>query len=179
MTAMNIRKCEAADIVSVGAFYNKVVLWLDNHINFPKWIYGVYPSEVSVREATRMGDQYLCLDSDRIIGAFVLNADPKGNYQKGSWKRPLPDGEYMVLHTLAIDPERHGQGLGTQIIRYCVKKAQEEGFKSLRVDIVPDNHPARKLYEKNGFTYAGDVDLERGIEDIPVFSLFELNWGAV
>ena len=27
--------------------------------------------------------------------------------------------------------------------------------------------------------YAGNVDLERGIEDIPVFSLFELNWGAV
>lgn len=39
--------------------------------------------------------------------------------------------------------------------------------------------PARKLYEKNGFTYAGDVDLERGIEDIPVFSLFKLNWGTV
>jgi hypothetical protein len=43
------------------------------------------------------------------------------------------------------------------------------------VDIVPDNLPARKLYEKEGFTYAGDVDLERGIEEIPLFSLFELD----
>ncbi len=176
---MNIRKCSETDIVSVGAFYDKVVLWLDKHINYPKWVYGVYPSEGSVREATRLGEQYICLDSDQIVGAFVLNADPKGNYQKRSWKQTLPDGEYMVLHTLAIDPERQGQGLGSEIIQYCVERAQEESFKALRVDIVPDNHPARKLYEKNSFTYAGDVDLERGIEDIPVFSLFELNWGTV
>ena len=46
----------------------------------------------------------------------------------------------------------------------------------LRVDIVPTNHPAKKLYEKNGFTYAGDVDMGRGIEGIPEFSLFEFNW---
>ena len=27
---MNIRKCSETDIVSVGAFYDKVVLWLTN-----------------------------------------------------------------------------------------------------------------------------------------------------
>ncbi len=38
------------------------------------------------------------------------------------------------------------------------------------------NYPARQLYEKKGFTFAGDADLDRGIEEIPIFSLYELNW---
>ena len=32
------------------------------------------------------------------------------------------------------------------------------------------------LLRKNGFTYVGDFDLDRGYEHIPVFSLYELNW---
>ena len=176
---MQIRKCTEEDIKAAGAFYDRVVLWLDQHINYPKWIYKVYPSERSAREMTAAGNQYLCEEDGTLIGAFVLNTDPQGNYHKGSWKKDIPDGEYLVLHSLAIDPAMHGKGIGSEVIRFCENKARTEGFRALRVDIVPDNLPARKLYEKNGFTSAGDVDLERGIENIPVFSLYEKNWETV
>ena len=156
---MRIRRCAEADVASTGAFYDRVVRWLDGHVNYPKWIHGFYPSEASVREAARAGDQCICLEGREIVGAFVLNADSKGNDQAGRWKRPLPDGAYGVLHTLAVAPDRQGRGIASEIIRYCSAKARSEGYRALRVDIVPTNHPARKLYEKNGFTYAGDVDL--------------------
>lgn len=175
-TDMQIQKCSKTEIEAAGAFYDRVVLWLDSHINYPKWIYKVYPSEASVRRMTETGDQYLCKEEGDIIGAFVLNTDPQGNYQKGSWKKDIPEGSYLILHSLAIDPAVQGKGIGSEVIRFCVKKAKSEGYKALRVDIVPENLPARKLYEKNGFTWAGDVDLERGLEEIPVFSLYEKNW---
>lgn len=41
--------------------------------------------------------------------------------------------------------------------------------------VVPGNVPAIRLYEKMGFTYAGTADLLRGIEDIPLFDLYEMN----
>ena len=173
---MQIRKCQKSDVPSVGAFYDRIVLWLDNHTNYPKWTYREYPSEGYARAMTEAGGQYFCVEGERVIGAFVLNTDPQGAYQKGMWSRELPDGSYMVLHALAIEPEFHRKGLASKIIKFCTEKAKEEGYEALRVDIVPDNHPARKLYEENGFTYAGDADLERGIDDIPVFSLYELNW---
>ncbi len=44
---MKIRKALETDIVSTGAFYDRVVSWLDDHVNYPKWTYGVYPSEQS------------------------------------------------------------------------------------------------------------------------------------
>ena len=173
---MIIRKSTEKDLVSLGAFYDEVVLWLDNHINYPKWMYKEYPTESSVRTQTEAGSQYICLDGDKIVGAFVLNTDPQGNYQKGNWEKNIPDGQYMILHTLAIAPELQGKGLGSEVVNFCIDTAKNQGYKALRVDIVPGNIPAKKLYEKHGFKYIGDYDLERGIEGIPIFSLFEYNW---
>ena len=48
--------------------------------------------------------------------------------------------------------------------------------KEIRIDIIPTNDPARRLFEKNGFTYVGDTDLELSIGDIPEFSMYELNF---
>ena len=173
---MQIRKCRETEIVEVGAFYDEIVWWLDNHINYPKWMYKIYPSESFVRESTMAEEQYVCMEGRKLAGAFVLNDDPQGNYQKGKWARHIPDGEYMVLHALAISPELQGKGLGAEIVRFCTEEAKSKGYKAFRLDIVPGNAPAQKLYEKSGFKYAGDADLDRGIAHIPVFSLYELNW---
>ena len=174
---MEIRNCTEEDVAQVGAFYDRVVAWLDaNGANYPKWTYKEYPSVIFARAHTARGVQYVCLDGDVIVGAFVLNDDPEANYQKGAWSRHIPDGEYMVLHALAIDPAMHGRGIGTAVVEFCIRTAKERGYKALRLDIVPDNLPARSLYEKLGFRYAGTYDLDRGLAHIPEFSLFELNW---
>ena len=175
---MQIRKCLETDIVQTGRFYDSVVEWLDAHFNFPRWIYRVYPSEYSVRKMTKDGSQFICIQDEKIIGAFALNNKPQGRYEKGCWRQELSEGSYMVLHALAIDPEMHRQGTASEIIRFCVEQAATQGYRSIRLDVVPDNYPAKALFEKNGFTYAGDADLELNIGNIPVFSLYELNWQA-
>ena len=171
----DIRKCIESDVSGTGRFYDSVVLWLNDHINYPRWIYRVYPGEQSVRAMTEAGTLNICVKGCSVKGAFVLIDDPQGNYQKGKWSRELTDGSYMVIHALAIDHEMQGKGLGSEVIRFCVEKAKSEGYKAVRVDIVPTNEPSRELFEKNGFCYIGDVDLERDVEGIPLFSMYELN----
>ncbi len=173
---VQIRECTQADIKAAGAFYDKVVLWLDSHVNYPRWMYRVYPSENSVREMTAAGSQYIALQNGQIVGAFVLNTDPQGNYRKGRWKKDLPEGSYMVIHALAAEPELHGQGIASKIIQFCIEKAKSSGYRALRVDTVFDNYPARHLYEKNGFSHAGDADLERDVTGLPACSMYEFNW---
>lgn len=173
---MQIKACGEADIVAVGAFYDRVVEYLDEHINYPKWNYKEYPSEGSVREMTEAGCQFMCIEDNEIIGAFVLNVDPQGQYENATWSKQIPLGEYMVCHTLAADPDLQGKGIGKQMVAFCIEHAKKHGFKAVRLDVVPDNIPARKLYEKCGFQYVGDVDLEREIDEIPLFSMYELNF---
>ena len=68
---MEIRKCNEKDIASVGMFYDNVVRFLCENVNYPKWTYKEYPSEKSVMEMTQKGDQFICIDNDIIVGAFV------------------------------------------------------------------------------------------------------------
>lgn len=173
---MEIRLCREEDIVAAGEFYDNVVRYLYDNINYPKWVYKEYPSEGSVRNMTMAGSQFMCIDNGQIVGAFVLNDDPQGKYDNAIWSRQLSEGDYMVCHTLATEPVLRGKGIGKKIVNYCIDYAKSHGFKAIRLDVVPDNLPARRLYEKCGFKYTGDVDLERGIDEIPLFSMYELNF---
>ena len=173
---MNIRLCRNDDLLELVAFYDKVVLHLEKTVNYPKWEYGVYPSEISAKNAMNQGSQYLCEEDGQIVGAFVLNDDPQGAYEKGYWAANLNLGKYMVIHTLAADPGCRGKGIGKEMVRFCIEEAARKEYRGLRIDVVPGNIPAIKLYESLGFTFAGQVDLDRNIPDIPEFALYEKNF---
>ncbi|MBQ9886000.1 MAG: GNAT family N-acetyltransferase [Lachnospiraceae bacterium] len=170
-----IIKCSDLDIDRLVDFYNDAVKYLDEHINYPKWKYGLYPARESISTAVAAGTQYACLENGEILGAFVLNDDPQGAYEKGEWSVSLDPGEFLVVHTLATAPKDYGKGVAKFIIEYCIQTARDEGYKAIRLDIVPGNIPAQKLYERLGFKCAGEKDLLRDFDDIPSFILYEYN----
>lgn len=170
---MKIIKCNLSHLEKVTELYDKVTLYLERNINYPKWVYGVYPGRDSVKLVIEQGVQYMCLEGKEVVGAFIFNDNPQGNYEKGHWSIPLHQGEYMVIHTLATDPTIAGKGIGTFMVEQCIQMAKDSGYKGVRLDVVPDNIPAIKLYEKCGFQFTGLEDLERDIEEIPLFSLYE------
>ena len=172
---MEIRLCEKAEIAEVGAFYDEVVKYLSEHVNFPKWIYKVYPSEQNAREMAEAGCQYVCRENGQIVAAFVLNDDPQNEYGKVRFSKALSHGEYLVIHALAVATSLQGKGIGKLIAQFVIDFAREHGYKAIRLDVVPTNYPAKKLYEQCGFSYLGDFDLGRGYEHIPLFSMYELN----
>ena len=172
-----IRRCRADEIPEAGAFYDRVVKHMDETgTNYPHWTYKIYPSAESAAAAEREGSLYVCLLNGRICGAFVANAEPGAPYEKGDWSVELSPGEFMVIHSLAVDHELAGRGIGSAMVRFCIELARSGGFRGIRLDVVPGNVPAIRLYEKAGFTFAGDRDLERGLEGVPVFSLYEFNF---
>lgn len=173
---MKIIKCSKQNLSSVAAFYDKVTSYLEKHINYPKWIHGEYPGIESARSAIEAGTQYACVDGSEVIGAFILNDNPQGNYSIGNWQTRLKQGEYLVIHALASDPEIYHKGIGRYMVEYCINSARTRGYKAIRLDVVPSNIPARKLYEHMGFQFVCEKDLSRGITDIPVFALYEMNF---
>lgn len=173
---MHIIKCTMKNLDEVAKFYDKVTDYLSSNINYPKWIPKEYPGRESTKSAILKGEQYACMKNDKVVGAFILNEDPHGNYDIGNWKVPLKTGEYMVIHTLASDPDMYKQGISKFMVEFCIKTAKENQYKAVRLDVVPDNIPAKKLYEGMGFDYACDRDIARGFDHIPLFSLYEFNF---
>ncbi len=172
---MEIIKCTGEHLDAAAEFYDMVTAYLAEHINYPKWTPGEYPGRESASDAIKGGYLHACIEDGKMIGAFVICEDPQGDYSRGNWSRSLDPSEVLTVHALATDPKIYHKGIGRAMVRECIKIAVDSGKKALRLDVVPTNTPAIKLYESMGFTHAGTMDLKRGIPEIPEFCLYELN----
>jgi len=173
---VEIKKCEQSDLNRTAHFYGEVMQHLVQNINYPKWTPGVYPCRESIAQVIDAGEQYIYLCDNEVLGAFVLNDNPQGSYFKGNWSKSLSDGDYLVIHTLATHPTAYKTGIGKKMVEFCINHAKQLGYKAIRLDVVPTNIPAKLLYERLGFSFAGEFDLDRGFENIPTFLLYELNF---
>lgn len=173
---MQIKKCPVIMAAAVGEFYDATVKFMnDNGVNHPKWIYKIFPSTEYALKVARADELFICEDGDKICAAFVLSENPEGDYSKVTWSQNLAVGEFLVLHAFAVAPDCQRKGLGKKIIKYCLNFAAEKNYRALRLDIVPENFPAQKLYEACGFKFVGAADLGRTFSGIPRFCLYERN----
>lgn len=172
---MDFVKCTNKQLAAVCKMYTQSVRALEENINYPKWS-NEHPSKEYITESISQGNLFACVENGVILGATVLNENPEGNYELGDWKVSLERGEYLVIHTLAVSPKHSHKGIGSFIVDGCIAYAKANGYKAIRLDVVPGNIPAVNLYKKKGFTYAGTKDLTRNIEYIPLFDLYELNF---
>jgi len=62
------------------------------------------------------------------------------------------DGEIL---TVAVRPDRRGEGLGRRLVEAAIVAAIARGAASLHLDVAEDNRAARGLYAKLGFLEAG------------------------
>ena len=167
-------RCRAEHFDAVTAMYERAVAELERTVNYPKWKKD-HPGRDYVKEAIAKGEQFACVAEGEILGAVVLNEDPEGNYAIGRWSRDLPDGAYLVVHILAVDPAWKGRGIGGFLVDGAIAYAKEQGYRAIRLDIVPDNLPAKRLYTSRGFVSAGQMNVRPELTEIPIFELYELN----
>ncbi|HDY7910561.1 TPA: GNAT family N-acetyltransferase [Vibrio vulnificus] len=62
-----------------------------------------------------------------------------------------PEKSELVMDGIAVDSEFRCQGIGSLLLDKIVSYAQENGFESVRLDVIDSNPRARKLYESKGF----------------------------
>ncbi|MCM8555969.1 GNAT family N-acetyltransferase [Streptomyces sp. STCH 565 A] len=83
-----------------------------------------------------------------------------------------------------IGPSGRGRGLGTEATRLIVGYGFERlGLHRIQLDVYTDNHRARRVYEKVGFTTEGvrrEVQLREGTwRDELVMSILSQEWNAL
>ncbi len=86
--------------------------------------------------STPGGFVILALENEKILGVLVMNKTGMSGY--------IPEN---ILVYIAVDAAQRGKGIGGQIMERAVKMAN--GGIALHVEA---DNPARKLYERLGFT---------------------------
>jgi GNAT superfamily N-acetyltransferase len=61
------------------------------------------------------------------------------------------DDRIAELKRMFVDPAYRGHQLGMQLLQAALAEARQLGYRSIRLDTVPDMHAAIKLYTAAGF----------------------------
>lgn len=120
-----------------------------------------YPNAAHVRADIENGVGYVLESEGQVVGygAVVFTGEPAYKDLTGQW---LTDGEYVVVHRLAVNREAKEKGLGRAFMLTVEDFAEEESVPSFRVDTNFDNDVMLALLHRLGFTHCGDIRYQSG-----------------
>lgn len=170
---LEFRKGTGQDLDELEQLYVEVIDYLDSHTNYPCWVKGVYPNRDSAVEGIEEDSLFVACADGRIVGTVILRQKQEPAYEQVDWHMELDEKDIFVIHTLAIHPDYMHQGMGKRLMETVLSYAEEMGIKAVRLDVVCDNIPAIRLYEKCGFEYIDTVDLGLGEYGLDWFKLYE------
>lgn len=151
------RKAAPQDIPAIGRIYRCIHDREEQGLTTIGWIREIYPTEQTALAACKKGELFVLEEGGVILAAAKINKEQDPAYSQAEWEHPAKDHEVMVLHTLVVDPNRSGQGLGTKFVAFYEQYALEQGCPFLRMDTNQRNTAARALYQKLGYKEVGIV----------------------
>lgn len=140
---IQIRAYKETDLDAMNAIWNEVV---EDGAAFPQ-------TELLDRQtgAAFFAGQTFCAvaedtESGQILGLYILHPNNVGRCG------------HICNASYAVASKARGRGVGETLVRHCLEKAKELGFRIMQFNaVVSSNAPALKLYAKLGFTQLGTI----------------------
>ena len=160
---MIIRHANKTDLIDIMVIIEKAKIYMkENKIN--QWSEN-YPNEDVFLADLKENRLYVAEIDGKVIGMAVLILDGDGDYKNinGKW---LSDGEYGVIHRIAVNPDYKSQNVAKNLLDFFENKLKELNYDSIRVDTHKDNKSMLRFIEKNGFQKCGIVYIRKTDERI-------------
>ena len=94
-------------------------------------------------------------------------------YDKVNWKVDASEDEVLIVHAFATSIVYQGRGVSKFMFEEAIKYAFKTDLKVIRLNVLSHNIPAKKFFEKEGFTYIDTVDLNYGELGTLEFCMYE------
>ena len=141
---INIRSFAIADAREAAAIWNRVV---EDGVAFPQ-LDGLTEEEAIHFFAEEQSFTGVAQDDDtgEVVGLYILHPNNIGRCG------------HIANASYAVRADRRGQGVGEALVRHCLDKARELGFRVIQFNaVVASNTHALRLYEKLGFVRLGVI----------------------
>ncbi|WP_223608015.1 GNAT family N-acetyltransferase [Chryseobacterium sp. OSA05B] len=121
-----------------------------------------YPNMGTVESDIAKGFGYvMTVDGEiAVYAALILNDEPAYSTIEGAW---LSDGEFVVVHRVAVDGKFAGQGMVKKLFDHIEDFTRSHEIQSIKVDTNYDNIAMLKILESKGYSYCGEVVLADGL----------------
>lgn len=159
MNQLDCKVATMADLPALCRFYQDIC----DHQKFDDygadWHWGIYPAESDLKEAIEKEQALIGLKDGKIAAAGLLMVGNDPLYSKFDWPTKADDDEIAVIHLYSLHPAFRRQGLSASLLLFAEDRAKSLGCKVIRLDSMAGNRPARRLYEKNGFSFVQQANV--------------------
>lgn len=172
---MNIVQAKKKNLSEIMSFYNVMCQVLGEKSFLPDGDKGGFPSETMVKDAITAGQQFIGIEDNKIMAAYILNHDCDAAYRTAGWNINAKENEVVILHALRVLPEYSGRGYSKQLVSHAIRTAKGWNQKAIRLDCIIGNDIPVKVYQSNGFKYVDTVSITYADIGVPMqFRLYEL-----
>ena len=138
---MKLRQFEDRDIEQAREIWNEVVR---DGVAFPQL------EELDTQSGLKFFHSQsftgVCEDKDELLGLYILHPNNVGRCG------------HICNASYAVASSARGRGAGEALVRHCLEKAKELGFRIIQFNaVVSSNTTALRLYAKLGFTQLGAI----------------------
>lgn len=155
---MVFRKTTMTDINKVMKIINDAKKYF-KEMNIDQWQDG-YPNEEVIKNDIINNSSYVLEKDGDIVATAMFAVERDKTYDNiydGKW---LTEGEYAVIHRIAVDNKLKGLKLGAEIVNKAIEVCKRKGIESIKIDTHKDNISMQKFLKNNGFQYCGVIYLE-------------------
>lgn len=114
-----------------------------------------YPGRCFFRAAIAAGNLFALFDEKEIRGVSVLDRNQPPEWSSADWV--CRNESFMVIHAFAISPAMQGRSHGKYLLAFCEEVARKRGCSSIRIDAFSENSHALKFWERNGYSFRGEI----------------------
>lgn len=169
---MEFRLAKREDIDKIMLIIEKAREYLKNE-GIDQWQNG-YPNRDTIENDISNSNFYVLSEDKDILGVVALSFDGEETYRKiyeGAW---LTDGNYAVIHRMAVDLDKKRRGLASEMIKGIEGTCMEKDVYSIKVDTHRKNQGMQNMLKKNGFKYCGIIYLKDGNERLAFEKLLNI-----
>jgi GNAT superfamily N-acetyltransferase len=154
---MVIHQAEAADLLTVIAILDDVMLWLTAIGMAGQWGTGPLPRDPEQlpedwKRDIERDEQYLATLLGRSVAALKLHFDTPVE----RWGAVAEDAAYVSR--LIVRPAVSGHGIGRLLLDWAGRQAKQQGKRFLRLDCWASNARLCAYYETAGFAPRGEYE---------------------
>ena len=179
-SGLRFRKADINDIDDIDRIYERTHDAEEAGLTTTGWVRGIYPVREVAEGSVGRDDMYVAeltesvsgpdgeaTAESRIVATGIINKTQVNVYLDCDWEYKAPDDKVCVLHTLAVDPDARGLGIGPAFVRFYESVGKDWGCEVLRIDTNARNKRARKMYAKLGYIETDIIPtVFNGIRDV-------------
>ena len=114
-----------------------------------------YPDYFRLLREVENNTLYIIKTKGVCIGTITFDEQQESVFDSVEWKNKAE--KFLVIHRIAVFPTWQKKGIGRRLVEFAEKFAEENNYKSIRLDVASSSKHLIKLYESIGYAFAGEV----------------------